>query len=280
MNQIEAVLNAIHFSCQAARMYDERPGLKFLVQKVAQFESATNLYRQSSSCWTLHMLCLYEIVLLKLKFGLDRNQISSIIEKKKSEVEIDKETMLFVELLGQAFSDLGEIYENVVSRCIDTMDEKNEEKSSSIMNVDRNKISVPFVHLISEDDSSKSEKHSLFSPTEGEIDPKASSLPITMTLGASLVIEDEEPIENPFNETQTDCSLQSCSSAESNFDPQLNNLSKVIDDFRWRKSKHSMPSKHLERKCNPFNDTYKPPKSRSVPPEIEEQQTESLLKVS
>lgn len=52
-DQLEGLLAALDVSYYAALQFDARPGLKFLVQKVAGLDSAANLYRQAAAAWTI-----------------------------------------------------------------------------------------------------------------------------------------------------------------------------------------------------------------------------------
>ncbi|PSN58209.1 hypothetical protein C0J52_05989 [Blattella germanica] len=50
---IQMLLSCLDLSYERAIAFDSRPGLKFLVQKVAGLERAANLYRQAGAAWTI-----------------------------------------------------------------------------------------------------------------------------------------------------------------------------------------------------------------------------------
>lgn len=77
MNQshIRILFSCLDFSYEKAISFDSRPGLKFLLQKVAGLEKATNLYKQAGACWTLKIIALFELYLFesqKCKVSLDK----------------------------------------------------------------------------------------------------------------------------------------------------------------------------------------------------------------
>lgn len=78
---IHILLSALHLSYTAAVEFDRRPGLKFLIQKVAQAERAANLYRQAGASWTLRMVTLFDLTLSQVKNGLGLVEVKEILEK-------------------------------------------------------------------------------------------------------------------------------------------------------------------------------------------------------
>lgn len=67
MNQlhIRILFNCLDVSYEKAISFDSRPGLKFLLQKVAGLEKAANLYKQAGACWTLKLIALFELYLFE-----------------------------------------------------------------------------------------------------------------------------------------------------------------------------------------------------------------------
>jgi hypothetical protein len=55
---IQILLSSLQQSYNMALSFDGRPGLKFLMQKVAQLQRAANLYRQAGAAWTIKVTCL------------------------------------------------------------------------------------------------------------------------------------------------------------------------------------------------------------------------------
>ncbi len=52
-------------STQVGLEFDSRPGLKFLVQKVAQLNNAANLYKQAGAAWSLTAITLFDLCLAR-----------------------------------------------------------------------------------------------------------------------------------------------------------------------------------------------------------------------
>ncbi|XP_071578313.1 brefeldin A-inhibited guanine nucleotide-exchange protein 3 isoform X1 [Temnothorax nylanderi] len=66
-HHVEIFLSALDFSYVAALKFDCRPGLKFLVQKVANLEQPANLYRQAAAAWTIKIITLFELCLREIE---------------------------------------------------------------------------------------------------------------------------------------------------------------------------------------------------------------------
>lgn len=66
-HHIEIFLSALDLSYVAALKFDCRPGLKFLVQKVANLEQPANLYRQAAAAWTIKIITLFELCLREVE---------------------------------------------------------------------------------------------------------------------------------------------------------------------------------------------------------------------
>ena len=80
-HHIHTLLAALHLSYTAAVEFDRRPGLKFLIQKVAQAERAANLYRQAGASWTLRMVTLFDLTLAQVKHGLGLAEVKAVLER-------------------------------------------------------------------------------------------------------------------------------------------------------------------------------------------------------
>lgn len=83
MNQshIQILFDCLEFSYEKAISFDSRPGLKFLLQKVAGLERATNLYKQAGACWTLKIIALFELYL----FESQKSNVTLDIVKRNME---------------------------------------------------------------------------------------------------------------------------------------------------------------------------------------------------
>ncbi|TRY76541.1 hypothetical protein TCAL_00090 [Tigriopus californicus] len=64
---VQMILCSLRFSHQSALEFDCRPGMKFLVQKVAQLSNAANLYKQAGASWCLMALTLFHLCLARLR---------------------------------------------------------------------------------------------------------------------------------------------------------------------------------------------------------------------
>lgn len=56
-------------------------------------------------------------------------------------------------------------------------------------------------------------------------------------------------------------------------------IATLMTDYRRRKNQHSLPSMHREKRSNPFLERKPSRPADPVPQEIEEQRTNSLMKV-
>ncbi|XP_037519750.1 LOW QUALITY PROTEIN: brefeldin A-inhibited guanine nucleotide-exchange protein 3-like [Rhipicephalus sanguineus] len=63
MEQLRSLLSVLEESYSTATDFDERPGLKFLVQKVARCEVAANLFKQAAISWAIQAVVLLELCL-------------------------------------------------------------------------------------------------------------------------------------------------------------------------------------------------------------------------
>jgi len=100
---VQMLLSCLDLSYELAIAFDLRPGLKFLVQRVAGLERAANLYRQAGAAWTIKVvtlfdLCLHEVgrsgaTLDKVKRILE-DQHAGIAEVRKSVSEVNNKALL------------------------------------------------------------------------------------------------------------------------------------------------------------------------------------------
>ncbi|XP_075751302.1 brefeldin A-inhibited guanine nucleotide-exchange protein 3 isoform X2 [Rhipicephalus microplus] len=63
VEQLRSLLSVLEESYGTATDFDERPGLKFLVQKVARCEVAANLFKQAAISWAIQAVVLLELCL-------------------------------------------------------------------------------------------------------------------------------------------------------------------------------------------------------------------------
>lgn len=149
------LLSTLELSYVSALEFDARPGLKFLMQKVASSERAANLYRQAGASWTLRAVALTHLVLhASSDKGVTSNQVKGILDlqaksentvkrkmtrpefgeaSKKSDQELndndqalsykplrpssllDNDTATYIKLLGLCFQELCDMYLDLMS---------------------------------------------------------------------------------------------------------------------------------------------------------------------
>lgn len=66
-HHVDIFLSALDLSYATALKFDCRPGLKFLVQKVANLPQPANLYRQAGVAWTIKIVTLFELCLHEIE---------------------------------------------------------------------------------------------------------------------------------------------------------------------------------------------------------------------
>ncbi|KAF2351661.1 Sec7 C-terminal [Trinorchestia longiramus] len=135
---IFSLLSALDLSYSCAVQFDMRPGLKFLIQKVAMCDRAANLYRQAGASWTVRAVTLIHLVLDAHKKKLvtvegvrEVLQQDMRVESEGSSVEgtssatsvssekkapqrpttlLDKSVEHYIKLLSEGFKNLCDVY--------------------------------------------------------------------------------------------------------------------------------------------------------------------------
>ncbi|KAJ8893488.1 hypothetical protein PR048_006086 [Dryococelus australis] len=130
---IQTLLSCLDVSYEQAIEFDSRPGLKFLVQKVASLERAANLYRQAGAAWTIKVVTLFDLCLHEVgKNGATLKKVKRILEDvpdkssspHKGEGIMQKpgstssseygDMAVFLKRLRQSFDKLCETYVDVI----------------------------------------------------------------------------------------------------------------------------------------------------------------------
>lgn len=124
------LLKCLQTSNNVANMFDSRPGLKFLLQKVIGSEVAVNLYKQSGASMVFYINSLLQICTRyndlsrdDVRTSLTTHQHCSIITHLEDESVLKGVTEnrhIFLGLLHTVCNDLCQIYVNVLSD--DTID--------------------------------------------------------------------------------------------------------------------------------------------------------------
>ncbi|XP_054267676.1 brefeldin A-inhibited guanine nucleotide-exchange protein 3-like [Macrosteles quadrilineatus] len=91
-HHIQTLLACLDLSYDAAIQFDSRPGLKFLIQKVAGMDRAANLYRQAGAAWILKVVTLFDLSLHEVKkSGATLDCVKKIIEEEDSKLKQELE---------------------------------------------------------------------------------------------------------------------------------------------------------------------------------------------
>lgn len=108
-SQIHTLIACLNMTYNMSWEFDSRPGLKFLIQKVAGLEKAANLYKQAGGAWTLALVALFEICLHHTSF-LSSDKIKQIVEKNSPTNDIES----FILELKDIFDDACQKYVEIV----------------------------------------------------------------------------------------------------------------------------------------------------------------------
>ncbi|XP_034951674.1 brefeldin A-inhibited guanine nucleotide-exchange protein 3 [Chelonus insularis] len=119
---IDIFLTTLDLSFAAALKFDSRPGLKFLIQKVANLQQPANLYRQAGAAWTIKILtifnlCLNEIIKTKADLECIKKILSNQIGFKKNQKTQDSSKELLIKYIKQlkvTFDSLVDTYVDVI----------------------------------------------------------------------------------------------------------------------------------------------------------------------
>ncbi|XP_063243212.1 brefeldin A-inhibited guanine nucleotide-exchange protein 3 [Bacillus rossius redtenbacheri] len=130
---IQTLLSCLDVSYEQAIEFDSRPGLKFLVQKVASLERAANLYRQAGAAWTIKVVTLFDLCLHEVgKSGATLKKVKKILEDEPDALSSPKicegimqkpgstssceygDMAVFLKRLRQSYDKLCETYIDVI----------------------------------------------------------------------------------------------------------------------------------------------------------------------
>lgn len=119
-HHVEIFFSALDLSYVAALKFDCRPGLKFLVQKVANLEQPANLYRQAAAAWTIKLvtlfeLCLREIEQLHASLDLVKTILGTGLSDRECVYDVKHRKLTkYLRQLRTTFDELCETYVEVV----------------------------------------------------------------------------------------------------------------------------------------------------------------------
>ncbi|KAF4525743.1 hypothetical protein B566_EDAN002003 [Ephemera danica] len=253
---LQLLLQCLDTSYHSAMDFDSRPGLKFLVQKVAQLERAANLYKQAGAAWTikLSLHALHDKDGEPISVKQMRKEQGGFMEATAGSIT---DMRSFVGRLQQSFDNLCDIYIDIV--------------------LDRDgQHSAPIFFLIAQPDDfpeitrkEESPKHVPPCVEEVQPQPKAPSPPPVLADSS----DDEE--EAGGDEEGPADAVYSLATE--------NDVAQLVGEYKKRKQTHAMPSSGQNARKNPFN----PPSHQNslrddpnVSPEIEQQRKHSIFKDS
>lgn len=112
---LDTFLSALDLSYAAALKFDSRPGLKFLLQKVANLRRPANLYHQASTAWTVKMFTLLELCLRELaRCGADLEDVRQLLCREGRLLEPRHRDLLkYLNLLRTTFDELCGTYVDI-----------------------------------------------------------------------------------------------------------------------------------------------------------------------
>ncbi|XP_076763576.1 brefeldin A-inhibited guanine nucleotide-exchange protein 3 [Xylocopa sonorina] len=117
---VDIFLSSLDLSYATALKFDSRPGLKFLVQKVADLPQPANLYRQAGVAWTIKIVALFELCLREIEAtGASLETVKAILTSSPVGREYVKHSNIqkltkYLRQLRITFEELCESYVEVV----------------------------------------------------------------------------------------------------------------------------------------------------------------------
>ncbi|XP_003424823.1 brefeldin A-inhibited guanine nucleotide-exchange protein 3 isoform X1 [Nasonia vitripennis] len=111
---MDTFLSALDLSYAAALKFDSRPGLKFLLQKVANLQRPANLYHQASTAWTIKMFTLFELCLKELALGnVNLDSMRQILSSEGRADSKYRNLIKYLNLLQTTFDELCGTYVDI-----------------------------------------------------------------------------------------------------------------------------------------------------------------------
>lgn len=112
-SEFSRLLSCLDYSYNCALAFDSRPGLKFLIQKVAGLEQAANLYRQAGAAWAIKLVALFEYCLAAIKRNhLSTNDVKKLLEN--SQTNVDPDLYSVFNKFRKSYNELCKTYVDVV----------------------------------------------------------------------------------------------------------------------------------------------------------------------
>lgn len=275
---LQRILGCLSESYETAVDFDWRPGLKFLMQKVAQAEVAANLYKQAGISWTIQALVLFELCLHQpdLSLGLVNHQLDRQLPKEVEEecdscdslegnedeekVKVGKEALNDAEEVvenqdANPFSRLRTLFTDICNSYADVVLDK---EGTSI--VDRI-ADEPIFFLTLQPDEFADYRKSVASLGEEDLAPSAFR---------RSSVDSSDSDEPQFDEGPD--KVYSVATEKT-----INN---VVSEYKKRKTRHSMPSSFKERPPKKQSSSESSSQQSFIPEDVEKQRRNSILKDS
>lgn len=287
---VNILLQCMEMSSTRAKEFDERPGLKFLMQKVGNLNKAANLYTQANTSDVVQIIVLIELCL----DGIEKYKLSSKDIEKILADSVKKDCVTDLDCVQLFLLQLKEIWENLINSYINLslkMEDSNLTESSE--NNDDNNLehikepepqetqnSEPnkpfkFADFIVNDDTKTSDEETNDTKIDdGHNSPKSLSGNVNKLRNKSESFCGVDETEAKKNV------LKNRSLSVSEFEKQIEKetemkVEAMMEQYRKRKPYHSVPIR-----TNPFMEPVHVPPPQPVPPEIQQQRLLSIHKVS
>ncbi|GIX96960.1 brefeldin A-inhibited guanine nucleotide-exchange protein 3 [Caerostris darwini] len=271
--QLCILFKCLEESYKTACDFDMRPGLKFLVQKVAQTNVAANLYKQAGVSWTIQMVAIFEICMSSADLCLSfvKNKLLSIINNsteslnKSNEEEKTSNGQLTENCNDVNINEFLMLSEKFKDIC-ETYTEHTDDKEGFSTIADRMSDQPIFFLATPADDmndilfpAKQSESHSSHIESSTEV-PSQSGYDSS----------DSEDMLNHRNGESKDKIYTLATE---------NTIHSLISEYKKRKNHHSMPSKQNEKVSRKLSSGSKRKSSDDlVPEEIVMQRRNSIMK--
>lgn len=139
---IDILLKCLDMSYRRAINFDLRPGLKFLVQKVSNLDSAANLYKHTTASWIIKMIALTELHLQGLsKKRVYLDELQDMMDS--GTIPLNTNNNKFINRsfdLKNTWDMLCDLYINAIEIDCVTADLANSEISDTIHEINSNSI--------------------------------------------------------------------------------------------------------------------------------------------
>lgn len=216
-SQIHTFISCLNMTYGISWEFDSRPGLKFLIQKVAGLEKAANLYKQAGGAWTLALVTFFEICINRTSL-LNSDQIKHIVDKKSP----TNNTEIFILELKRIFDDACQKYVEIVM-----------DKNGTHCAIDRAGDKPVFFFVAQNDD--------IFETTEKTNAFKFEDFK-KIYPNAPLTSKSEDSMSDDDDEDDAVYAIASCK-----------NLDNLIEEYKKRKHANSMPGQPDSNEKNEEN---------------------------